>query len=145
MDTSQLRTICLVLVALVVGLYLYSDRQQAFYDQSAKPEIERILQSMHLWDKDSFPALLSDEARRTLTEDQSEQLLKHYRQFGELQSVDELHFSKLASTLSLFGSQRINYQGTATFSNGPASVTITLIPYGNGYRIYNFTLSKLGQ
>lgn len=141
MKTDQLRAVSLVLLLLFAGIYFYTWRQQQYYDQSARPAIEQMLRSISQWQKQPLLDQLSDEARQTLNDEQLQLLLDHYRQFGELQSVGDLQFSKLASALSLFGSKRINYQGTAMFANGPADINITVVPYGNSYRIYNLALS----
>lgn len=141
MNNDQLRTVSLVLLVIFAGLYFYTYRQQTFYDQSALPAVERIVREISQWQKQPLIDNLSDEARQTLTDEQLDQLLNHYRKFGELKSIGELQFSKLASALSLFGARRINYQGTAIYSGGPADINITVVPYGNDYRIYNFALS----
>lgn len=141
MNNEQLRTVCLVLLVLFAGLYFYTYRQQSYYDQSARPAIERILGEISQWQKQTLLDHLSEDARQTLNDQQLEQLLAHYRTFGELKSIGDMQFSKLASALSLFGQKRINYQGTAQFSSGPADINITVVPYGDDYRIYNFALS----
>lgn len=141
MNNEQLRSVSLVLLVIFAALYFYTWRQQQFYDPSARPAIEQILRDISQWQKQPLLDHLSDEARQTLSDEQLEKLLIHYRRFGALKSIGDLEFSKLASALSLFGAKRINYQGTATFSGGPADINITLVPSGNGYLIYNLAIS----
>lgn len=141
MNNEQLRSVSLVLLVIFAALYFYTWRQQQFYDQSAMPAIEQMLKEISQWQKQPLLDHLSDEARHTLSDEQLDTLLQHYRKFGELKAVNELQFSKLASALSLFGGTRINYQGTASFTSGPADINITVVPYGNSYQIYNLALS----
>ena len=142
MNTEQLRIVSLFLLAMFFALYFYTDNQQDYFDQNARPQAERMVQIISRWNKADLLSQLSDDARQTLSNEQLDKLLEHYRQFGELKSVGELQFSKLVSALSLFGSQRINYKGTATYSSGPANINMTLVPDGGGYKIYNFTISR---
>lgn len=142
MSNEQLRTISLVLLFLIGSLYFYTYRQEKAHDQIARPAAEQLLKQISQWDKQTIFELLSEEARQTLNDEQLSRLVEHYRQFGKLQSIQELKFSKLASALSLLGSYRISYQGSAIYSTGPANITMTLVPAEGGYRIYNFALSR---
>ncbi len=142
MDTASLRIVTLFLLAACVSLYIYTNRQQDFYDQHSKPAIFEILKEVSTWKTEALQKHLSSEAQKTLTEQQLEQLLEHYRQFGQLVSIDELTFSRLASALSLIGQNRINYQGEATFSQTKAHINITLTANDDGYKIYNLTITR---
>lgn len=142
MSTDHLRITSLFLLAMFFALYFYTDSQQDFYDQQAKPQIADMLQTISRWDKTRLLTLLTTEARQTLSDEQLDHLLAHYREFGTLESVGDMQFSKLVSALSLFGSTRINYKGTATYSSGTANINITLVPNGDHYKIYNFTISR---
>jgi hypothetical protein len=139
-NKNQLRIATLSLLILSIGLYFYTDNQQKYYDFYAKPAAKEILKDISSWQEDALLKHLSKEARNTLNDQQLLQLLNHYRQFGELQSLQELQFSRLASALSVFGSKRINYQTTAIFTNGEANVNLTLISEDEQYKIYNLTI-----
>jgi hypothetical protein len=143
MDTSSLRIVTLFLLTACISLYIYTSRQQDFYDQHSKPAIFEILKEVSVWEKEALKKHLSAEAQQTLTDQQLEQLLGHYRQFGQLVSIDQLTFSRLASALSLFGKNRINYQGDATFSQKQAHINITLTTDNDTYKIYNLTVSNM--
>ncbi|WP_145999170.1 hypothetical protein [Oceanicoccus sp. KOV_DT_Chl] len=143
MNTDNLRMATLVLLILCVGLYFYTGEQQDFYDRHAKPVAENMLQELSQWRREALLKYLSDEARQTLTESQINKLLDHYRQFGQLKSIDDLEFSRLASALSLFGRAHINYRSDASFSGGRAHINITLTPAPSGYKIYNFSINKI--
>lgn len=143
MTTDQLRVICLFLLCTFVGLYFYADRQQDYYDSRAKPVAEQLLQEISNWEQATLLKHLSNEAQSTLDQQQLNKLLAHYRQFGQLQSLDNLEFSKMASALSLFGKKHINYQSDASFTGGRVHINLTLIPYGDGYKIYNFTINGI--
>ena len=140
MTTDQLRGTCLVLLCLFAGLYFYTDEQQSYYDNHAKPAAEQILKDISNWEQATLLANLSPAAQSTLDQQQLDKLLAHYRKFGQLESIDGLEFSKLASALSLFGDARINYQSDASFSQGRARVNLTLEHDGNNYKLYNFSI-----
>jgi hypothetical protein len=142
-NKSQLRITTLLLLTVCIGLYFYTSSQQDYYDQYAKPVAATILNDISSWQQSALENHLSAEARQTLNDQQLGQLVDHYRQFGELQSLQELQFSRLASALSLFGKPRINYQTNARFSSGEAHINLTLIPAANSYKIYNLTINKI--
>jgi hypothetical protein len=142
-NKSQLRTATLLLLTLSIGLYFYTDSQQDYYDQHAKPVAATILNDISSWQQSALENHLSNDARQTLNDQQLVQLLNHYRQFGELQSLQELQFSRLASALSLFGKPRINYQANARFSSGEAHINLTMIATADSYKIYNLTINKI--
>jgi hypothetical protein len=143
-DKSHLRLISLFFLAFCTGLYFYTDSQQQYYDNSAKLITADMLMEISSWQREPLLKHLSIDAQKTLTNQQLEKLLDHYQQqFGQLKSIDNLQFSRIASALSLFGSKRINYQTNATFSNGRAHINITLVVVDNSFKIYNFTISRL--
>lgn len=145
MTKSTLRTVVLVMLIAAAGLYLYTDQQRQRYQQTAAPAVSRILTDISSWEKDILIGHLAAETRQVLTDQQLQKLLTHYQQFGQLQSIGELHYSRIMGVFSLFGDTRINYSGTAVFASGPANINITLTPHGSGFLIYNFTLSSQQQ
>lgn len=139
----MLRTITLFLLVICIALYFYADKQQEVYNTQARPVAEQLLFEISNWQQDRLLQHLSPQAKETLTEEQLDKLLAHYRQFGALKSIDELEFSKLASVFSLFGDTRINYRSDASFSEGRAHINLTLVPAGDSYKIYNFSIHRL--
>ncbi len=142
MDKSNLRIVILFFLMLCIALFIYTDRQQDFYSEQAEPAAEAMIRALSDWEKTTLLQHLSLEAKQTLSDEQLDKLLQHYRQFGQLQSLQPLQFSRMASALSLFGSQRIHYEADAIYSNGAAHINLTIIPYGTAYKIYNFSISK---
>ncbi|MCB1948051.1 hypothetical protein [Nitrosomonas sp.] len=142
MQVHTLRFIIAVLLTIVVMLYFYTDREKKHYSQSAEPAVAQILAEISTWEKEPLLRHLAPEARQTITDEQLEQLLDHYRSFGRFYSIDELDFSRTASAFSLFGEKRLNYSGVADYSTGPINVNITLVERGGYYLVYNFTLSR---
>ncbi len=142
MQTSTLRGISIVLLIIFGTLYFYTGQQKEYYEKTALPAISGILKEISQWEKNGLLAYLAPEAKQTITEDNLARLLNHYRQFGAFKSVGELQFSRLASALSLFGQRRVSYSGIAQFENGPVNLTITLNQTGNGFLIYNLSLTE---
>ncbi len=142
MNHSNLRVVTLFFLIICVGLYFYTDEQKKYYDATAIPVATLMLKEISNWEKKTLLKHLSPAAKATLNDQQIETLLNHYRQFGQLQTIDELAFSRLASALSLFGEPRINYTTGATYSKTRAHINITLSQQDNSYKIYNFTINK---
>lgn len=147
MNTASLRIVCVCLLILVAALYLYTDKQRTHYATQAKPAAKQILTEIADWQKPVLLQHLSPQARATLSDEQLDRLLDHYREFGPLQSIGELHFSRLVSIFSLLGDKRINYTGTAQFNTGAAQVNITLIEssafeHTPVYKVYNLTIQR---
>ncbi len=141
-NNNNLRIATLFFLMLCIGLYVYTSEQKDYYDAHAKPAAEQMITALSHWQKSTLLEHLSEQAKQTLSDQQLNKLLDHYRQFGQLEQLKELQFSRLASALSLFGQRHINYQADAIFSNSHAHINLTLIAHGNSYKIYNFTISK---
>ncbi|MFA7554342.1 MAG: hypothetical protein WCY88_08835 [Spongiibacteraceae bacterium] len=145
MNTANLRIITLFFLILCIGLYFYTNEQKKYYDAVAIPIATNMLNDISLWEKPALKKHLSAEAQQTLNDQQLGTLLDHYRQFGQLQSLEPLQFSQLASALALLGEKRINYQTEATFSEGRAHINLTLIPKGEQFKIYNFSINPISH
>ena len=143
MPTSTLRAISVVLLLLFAATYFYTDRQEQHHQKTALPAAKSLLSTISVWEKQTLLEHLAGEAKNSLSDQQLEKLMSHYRQFGRFISADNLNFSKLASALSLFGPHRVNYSGTAAFENGAAHVNITLTENDNSFLIYNISITKI--
>lgn len=141
MPTHYLRIAVLVMLVLFTGLYFYTDKQQQAYQATAEPAAREILLDISSWQAADMRKHLSAEASQTLSDQQLDVLLNQYRPLGKLLSVNDLFFSQLMSVFSLLGDTRVSYTGTATFENGPASLTLTLVEQNNTFLIYNFNLT----
>lgn len=142
MQTHTLRAIVALLLTLVVMLYFYTNREKDYYSKSAEPAIVQILSDISSWEKQKILIHLAQEAKQTITDEQLDELLKHYRSFGRFRSIQELNFSRTVSAFSLVGEKRINYSGLAKFDAGSVSLNITLIERGGFFLVYNFALAK---
>ncbi|MBS0424477.1 MAG: hypothetical protein JSR71_08670 [Proteobacteria bacterium] len=145
MQVKTLRAIVALLLTLVVMLYFYTNREKDYYSKSAEPAITQILSDISSWKKQKLLVHLAPETKQTITDEQLDELLTHYRSFGRFQSIEELNFSRTASAFSLFGEKRINYSGLAKFDAGSISLNITLIERGGFFLVYNFALAKAKQ
>ncbi len=145
MQVKTLRAIVALLLTLVVMLYFYTNREKDYYSKSAEPAITQILSDISSWKKQKLLIHLAPETKQTITDEQLDELLTHYRSFGRFQSIEELNFSRTVSAFSLFGEKRINYSGLAKFDAGSISLNITLIERGGFFLVYNFALAKAKQ
>lgn len=130
------------MLALCVGLYFYTQEQKDYYDRVAVPVATNMITEISSWEKAVLLKHLSQEAQETLDERQLNRLLEHYRGFGRLKTASNFQFSTVASALSLLGGSKINYSADAVFENGPAIINVTLVPVGNSFKIYNFTVTR---
>lgn len=142
-DNNQLRIITLFLLALCIGLYFYTGEQETYYEQSAKPVVNDMLMEIGQWEKQALLNNLSAAAKSTISDQQVEQLLERYRQYGQLQSFEPLAFSRLASVFSLIGDSKVNYQTNATFSQGKGHINITVVAEGGSYKVYNLSINPV--
>lgn len=146
-STTVTRMVSVMLLLGAAGFYLYTNNQQQYYSGHALPAAKQILSDISRWEKSTLVEHLSDEARQAINDQQLEQLLEHYRQFGKLESLGTLNFSHLSSALSLFGSKRIHYSGSAQFDSGSAQINITLLdePTASSatrFKIYNLSITR---
>lgn len=141
MQTTHLRIAVLLMLALLTGLFFYTDNQQQHYQAIAEPAAKKILMDISSWQASDMRLHLSPAASQTLSEEQLQKLLAQYRPLGRLLSVNEMFFSRLMSAFSLLGDNRVSYTGTATFENSEASFTLTMVEQHNIFSIYNLNLS----
>lgn len=142
MQIQTLRIIVAILLTLVAMLYFYTNREKDYYSKSAEPAVAQILTEISSWKKQVLLIHLAPETKQTVNDEQLEELMSFYRNFGRFQSIQELDFSRTASAFSLVGEKRINYSGIANFDTGPVRLNITLIERGGFFLVYNFTLAK---
>ncbi|MBL4828239.1 MAG: hypothetical protein JKY66_11115 [Spongiibacteraceae bacterium] len=147
MNTKQLRFVSIGLLILLAGFYLYTDRQQHYYQSRALPAARQMLLDITQWEKSALTKHLSEEALQTINDQQLNKLLDHYRQFGKFQSLGALNFSRLTSALSLFGEKRINYAGSVQFDSGSAQLNMTLVELKvpnkpEQFKIYNLSIRR---
>ncbi|MDH5479272.1 MAG: hypothetical protein OEX11_00720 [Nitrosomonas sp.] len=141
-QVQNLRLIIAFLLTIVVMLYFHTSREKNYYSKSAEPAVTQILAEMSIWQKEPLLRHLAPEAKQTVTDEQLDQLLAQYRNFGRFRSVEELEFSRTVSAFSLFGEKRINYSGIVNFDAGPVNVNITLTERNGFFLVYNFTLTR---
>lgn len=140
---NSLRLLLIGLLITMAGLYHYTDKQAALYQQNLYPELTELLKDVSSWQSSTLRHHLSAEASAVITAQQLDTLISQYRPLGKLQSAEQLEFSKLMSVLSLVGPQRVNYSGPVTFIHGSADINITLIKQNNNWKIYNLNFSNV--
>ena len=141
MQIQTLRIIVAAFLSLAIMLFFYTGREKDFYSRSAEPAITQILKDISSWDKSVLLRHLAPETKQVINDEQLENILAQYRQFGRFKTVQELNFSRMASAFSLIGEKHINYSGTADFDVGLISLNITLVERGGFFLVYNFALS----
>ncbi|UJP06005.1 MAG: hypothetical protein LZF61_03245 [Nitrosomonas sp.] len=143
MQIQTLRLIMALLLMLMAMLYFHTSREKEYYSKGAEPAVVQILKEISSWEKSIFLLHLAPEAKYAINEEQLQDLLDFYRNFGYFLSIKEIDFSRTISMLSLFGEKRINYSGVANFSAGEINFNVTLIERGGYYLVYNLSMSKL--
>lgn len=142
MQSQTLRIIMVILVTSIMMLYFYTDREKNHYLKASEPAIRQILTEISSWEKQALLIHLTPEAKQAISDEQLDEMIDFYRNFGQFRSIQELIFSRIISALSLIGEKRINYSGTANFDAGLVNFNITLVERGGIFLIYNFTLTK---
>lgn len=139
---NPLRAVSVVLLLIMTALYLYTDKQQDYYQAVAPPQISHMLTEISDWQANSLNRHLSLEAKQVVTLDQLKNVLEQYRPLGRFQRIETLHFSRLASALSVVGEKYIAYSGSVLFEAGSADITLTLVEENNRLLISNINLSS---
>ncbi|MBL8497203.1 hypothetical protein ABF87_03685 [Nitrosomonas sp. JL21] len=142
MQVQTLRIIVAAFLTFAIMLFFYTGRERDHYSRSAEPAITQILKEISSWDRSVVLLHLAPETKQVINDEQLENILTQYRQFGRFKTIQELNFSRMASAFSLLGEKHINYSGTADFDAGLISLNITLVERGGFFLVYNFALSK---
>ncbi|MCB1984294.1 MAG: hypothetical protein H6936_16365 [Burkholderiales bacterium] len=145
MQIQTLRLITALFVIIFIMLYVHTNSEQRFYSKTAEPAVTQIFKDISDWQKASLLRHLAPEAKETITDEQLNQLLDRYREFGWFYGVNEINFSRTASVFSLFGDKHINYSGTADYSTGAVRFNITLVKRGKYFLVYNFSLARVAD
>ncbi|HBV21405.1 MAG TPA: hypothetical protein DEF07_06765, partial [Nitrosomonas sp.] len=82
MQVHTLRFIIAILMTVVIMLYFHTNREEKFYSETAEPAVAQILAEISTWQKEPLLRHLAPEAKETITDEQLNQLLDHYRSFG---------------------------------------------------------------
>lgn len=127
-------------LCLFALLYWQTGEQEKYYAESAAPWFEQSLSEISSWEKAALLRHLSAEAQATISNEQVNKLLDHYRPLGALQSMDPPLFSRLTAALSILGAKRVSYSTRAVFENGSAIVTATLLDSNGSYSFYNLNI-----
>ena len=143
MQTQTLRIVVALLVTVVIMLFFYTNREKDMYSKSAEPAVAQIMTEISGWEKNVLLRHLAPEAKQTFTDEQLNDWLNLYREFGRFRSIKEINFSRVASAFGLFGDKKINYFGVAHFSTGEFNFNITLIERGGYFLVYNLALTKV--
>ncbi|MGK0440874.1 MAG: hypothetical protein ACJA0N_000669 [Pseudohongiellaceae bacterium] len=142
MMPNQLRAICFILLLIAGALYLYTGNQKEHYNATAPDEIAHMLQDIDSWQADALSSHLAQEAKKIITPEQLSNVLAFYRPLGRFDKIESLHFSRLASALSLLGKTYIGYSGHVLYQGGRAELTITLVKEDNRLKISNINMSS---
>jgi hypothetical protein len=135
--------LAIILILVVVGgLYLYSDRQKQRYDVEAGIYLRSALADIGSWDAAALRRHFASEANAAVTDAQLQAMLQRYRPLGAFQRLDDLEFTRLTAALSLFsGNTLLSYSAQARFRNGSAHIAATLVRRDGQFQLYNFNLS----
>lgn len=139
-NKNILRIFLVIILMILAGLYIHTNKQEEFYQKHALPEVTQILSEISDWKPESLSRRLSDETKRSITSQQMATLLAQYRHLGPFLAVKQLEFSKLMSAMTLFGENRISYQGIVEFESGNSDITLTLLETDGVYQIYNLNI-----
>ncbi|WP_019528120.1 hypothetical protein [Dasania marina] len=142
-----IRLVIISFLAIVAGLFVYTDRQEAHYQATAPDQISAMLQDIDSWQAADLSQHLSSAAKSVVSPQQLSNVLDLYRPLGQFERIEELHFSRLASALSLLGTRYISYSGIVQYSRGHAELTITLVhdetaPDSDKLKISNINMSS---
>lgn len=138
-----LPAVVIVLLCLFAGLFLYTSRQRDHYQSQAESYLRESLAAISDWQAKPLTERLAPEARAAVTSEQLQTLLAHYRPLGQLQRIDAIEFTRLASALSILSEPpRLGYQIHAIYEGGEADIAITLLAHDSGLQIYNFNLAS---
>jgi hypothetical protein len=141
--SKPLHLTIIVILLIVGGFYLYSDKQKQRYDAEAIAYLQRALTDISAWDSAALRRQLAPEASAAATEQQMEALLQRYRGLGAFKSLDDPQFGRVTAALSLFsGNTLLSYSSQARFRHGTAHVTATLILRDGRFQLYNFNLGN---
>lgn len=148
----RMRLVIIALLALVAALFVYTNKQEAHYRAIAPDQIHAMLQDIDSWQAADLSQHLSSAAKSVVSPQQLSNVLDLYRPLGRYEGIVELHFSRLASALSLLGDKYISYSGIVQYSGGQAELTITLVhdeaaPESGKLKISNINMSspRLGR
>ena len=143
MQTQTLRIVVAILITVVIMLFFYTNREKDRYSRSAEPAVAQIMTEISGWEKNVLLLHLAPEAKQSFIDEQLNDWLSLYREFGRFRSIKEINFSRVASAFGLFGDKKINYFGVAHFSTGEINFNITLIERGGYFLVYNLALTKV--
>lgn len=134
----------LVIVSVVAGSYIYSYYQAAEYDDRAVPYIRKAVPIISTWNPASTRALMAAETLEKIPEEEFDRIIGIFSRMGSLQSMETPSFKKvLAEEQTEQGSKiYVAYEVEASYSNGDALISMTLLEEDSRLEVYKFNLSS---
>ena len=131
-------------IIILIGLNVYTGRQAALYDDKAVPYIKAAIPEISKWDKDIFYSYLSSEAKKKIDQDNLVKIFEVFKKMGPLVSHEEPEFERSQPFGSVKGEEKtlVVYNVDATYENGDALLTFTLVDGNDTLKLQYFNLQS---
>lgn len=134
----------LVIVAIIIGTWVYPTFQSADFDDAAVPYLKKIIPEISRWDPAATRALMVAEVSASIPEEQFAKGMATFSKLGALQSLAEPKFERVYRDQgTIIGKQTVvEYNTDATYANGDATINMKLVDRGGYFEIYYLNISS---
>lgn len=131
-----------VMVSVVIGVYVYKDKQATEYGELAVPYIKQVVPKLSEWDPDATRKLMAPEALENLSEEVFSEVIHVFSKLGKLQSLEEPEFKKAYSAEETKIDTVVAYTADAKYEHGDAKIAIQLLIRDGSFEVFRFNLSS---
>jgi hypothetical protein len=133
-----------VIIAIVIGSYVFPKFQSADYDDVAVPYLKKVIPELSQWDPAAARALMVTEVSASIPEEKLVRGMETFSKLGALQSLAEPEFENVYRDQgTIIGKQTIvEYNTEAKYANGDATINMKLLDRGGHLEIYHFNISS---
>lgn len=141
---SVIGGIFLVLILIVGGCIAYMALVGGKLDASSKAYADKAVSAIaSTWSEDELIARESPQFKKAASREELDQLFKKFRELGPLQSSEEIRGDAKVNFTTTDGKVvTAVYVEKATFQNGKAEITITLIQNDGLWQILGFRVNS---
>jgi len=135
----------LFIVLTVVTIYFgYGYVQSNRFDPLVVPYIEQAVPQLSRWDVAATKALLDEEALKRVSDNDLEKMMDYLTRIGELQGFDNPRFRSTSKAMTTGAIERgvVTYRVKATYSTGPAEITLSLVERDGEYALLHFNFQS---
>jgi hypothetical protein len=114
------------------------------YSKTAVPYIKKVIPEISTWDPVVSKKYMAADVLASLKDEDLNKLMHWLSKLGSLKSIEEPSFVNVSTSATVKnGKQTIaTYTILAHYEHGDANITMRLLEFNNGFKVYQFNVNS---